>query len=78
MPASGKSWHITADYYLNVTGELDKAAQTFQEEIESYPRSPVAYGNLGVVFARQGQYEKAGDATRQADAPCTRSGCLLT
>ena len=56
---------ITADFYLNVTGELDKAAQTYQEEIESYPRSPVAYGNLGVVFALQGQYEKASDATRQ-------------
>jgi tetratricopeptide (TPR) repeat protein len=56
---------ITADYYLNVTGELDKAAQTYQEEIESYPRSSVAYGNLGVVFALQGQFEKATDATRQ-------------
>jgi serine/threonine protein kinase/tetratricopeptide (TPR) repeat protein len=56
---------ITADFYLNVTGELDKAAQTYQEEIESYPRSPVAYGNLGVVFALQGQYEKARDATRR-------------
>jgi eukaryotic-like serine/threonine-protein kinase len=56
---------ITADFYLNVTGELDKAAQTYQEEIESYPRSPVAYGNLGVVLALQGQYEKATDATRQ-------------
>jgi tetratricopeptide (TPR) repeat protein len=50
---------------LNVTGELDKAAQTYQEEIESYPRSSVAFGNLGVVFALQGQYEKATDATRQ-------------
>jgi len=30
---------ITADFYLNVTGELNKAAQTYQEEIESYPRS---------------------------------------
>jgi serine/threonine protein kinase/tetratricopeptide (TPR) repeat protein len=56
---------ITADYYLNVTGELDKAAQTYQEEIESYPRSSVPYGNLGVVLALQGQYEKATDATRQ-------------
>ncbi len=56
---------ITADFYLNVTGELDRAAQTYQEEIVSYPRSSVAYGNLGVVFALQGQYEKAGDATRQ-------------
>jgi eukaryotic-like serine/threonine-protein kinase len=56
---------ITADFYLNVTGELDKAAQTYQEEIESYPRSSVAYGNLGVVFALQGQYEKAVQATRR-------------
>jgi serine/threonine protein kinase/tetratricopeptide (TPR) repeat protein len=56
---------ITADFYLNVTGELDKSAQTYQEEIESYPRSSVAYGNLGVVFALQGQYEKAAQATRQ-------------
>jgi tetratricopeptide (TPR) repeat protein len=56
---------ITADYYLNVTGELDKAAQTYQEEIENYPRSSVAYGNLGVVFALEGQYKKAAEATQQ-------------
>jgi serine/threonine protein kinase/tetratricopeptide (TPR) repeat protein len=30
--------HIAAAYYVNVTGELDKAAQTLQGEIESYPR----------------------------------------
>src|SRR6202041_1047986 len=30
---------IAANYYKNVTGELDKAAQTFQEEIDSYARS---------------------------------------
>jgi tetratricopeptide (TPR) repeat protein len=29
---------IAADYYQDVTGELDKAAQTNQEYIESYPR----------------------------------------
>ncbi len=29
---------ITAAYYRNVTGELDKAAQTYQEQIDSYPR----------------------------------------
>jgi eukaryotic-like serine/threonine-protein kinase len=56
---------ITADFYLNVTGELDKAVQTYQEEIESYPRSSVAYGDLGVVFALQGQYQKATEATKQ-------------
>jgi eukaryotic-like serine/threonine-protein kinase len=57
---------ITANYYFFATGELDKAAQTYQEEIESYPRSPFAYSNLGSVFASQGQYEKAADFTRQA------------
>jgi tetratricopeptide (TPR) repeat protein len=57
---------ITANYYQNVTGELDKALQTYQEEIESYPREDVAYSQLGIVFARQGQHEKAAEITRQA------------
>jgi tetratricopeptide (TPR) repeat protein len=57
---------ITALYYQTVTGELDKGAQTYQEEIESYPREGRAYGNLGVVYATQGQYEKAVEVTRQA------------
>jgi tetratricopeptide (TPR) repeat protein len=57
---------ISAHYYLHVTGELDKAAQTYQEAIESYPRDVPAYGNLGIVFAQQGQYEKAVEVTRQA------------
>jgi eukaryotic-like serine/threonine-protein kinase len=56
---------ITADYYSNVTGELDKAAQTRQELIESYPREAGAYGNLGTLFASEGQYEKAAEITRQ-------------
>ena len=57
---------IAADYYQNVTGELDKAAQTYQEAIESYPRRAGAYGNLGNVYGEQGQYEKAAEITRQA------------
>jgi len=56
---------ITAHYYSEVTGELDKAAQTYQEEIESYPREWRGYGSLGTVYAAQGQYEKAADVTRQ-------------
>ena len=57
---------IATIYYLTVTGELDKAVQTYQEEIESYPRSVTAYINLGVALAEQGQYEKATETTRQA------------
>src|SRR4029077_7495261 len=34
---------ITASYFRNVTGQLDKAAHTFQKEIELYPREATAY-----------------------------------
>ena len=57
---------ITGQYYRSITGELDKAAQTYQEQIESYPRDWAAYGNLGSVYAAQGQYEKSAEITRQA------------
>jgi DNA-binding winged helix-turn-helix (wHTH) protein/tetratricopeptide (TPR) repeat protein len=57
---------ISAYYYRSVTGEVDKAAQIYQEEIESYPREGGAYGGLGNEFAQQGQYEKAAEITRQA------------
>jgi eukaryotic-like serine/threonine-protein kinase len=57
---------ITADYYLNVTGELDKASQTYREWIESYPRDMIAYVNFGLACAAQGQYDEAMEITKQA------------
>ena len=57
---------ITANYYQNVTGDLDKAIQVFLQEIESYPRTTEAYINLGIAYASQGQLEKAAEITRQA------------
>jgi tetratricopeptide (TPR) repeat protein len=56
---------LAANYYLNVTGELGKAAQAYQEQIDSYPQNSRAYLNLGVVYAEQGQYEKSAELTRQ-------------
>jgi eukaryotic-like serine/threonine-protein kinase len=56
---------ITANYYQNATGEQDKAAQTFQEEIESYPRDYRAHLGLGNAYGGQGQYEKATESYRQ-------------
>src|SRR5271169_5581234 len=55
---------IAADYYLNVTGDLDKAAQAYQEQIEIYPRDGGGYVGLGNVYASQGRYEKAAEADR--------------
>jgi serine/threonine protein kinase/tetratricopeptide (TPR) repeat protein len=57
---------IVADYYQIVTGQLDKAAQTYQEEIETYPREADAYIHLGLGYADQGQYEKAVEVTGEA------------
>ena len=57
---------LTADYYLNVTGELPKAAQAFEEQIENYPQNAFAHLNLGVVYASQGQHDKSAELTRQS------------
>jgi len=56
---------IAADYYRFVTGELDKAAQTYQEWIENYPRDDPAYSALGIAYASLGQYEKGAQAHRE-------------
>jgi eukaryotic-like serine/threonine-protein kinase len=56
---------ITAYYYGVVTGELDKTAQTLQQQIASYPRETGRYSDLGIVFSAQGQYGKAAEITRQ-------------
>ncbi len=56
---------LAANYYLNVTGELDKAAQNYQEEIENYPNKTRARLNLGVVYAELGQHDKSAELTRQ-------------
>jgi eukaryotic-like serine/threonine-protein kinase len=57
---------ITARYYENVTGERDKAAQAYEQLIESYPRLPTGYIGLGNVYAFQGKYEKAVEIAREA------------
>ena len=56
---------ITADYHSSVTGELDKAARTYREQIETY-HEVGAYINLGVVYYSLGQYEKSAEITGQA------------
>ncbi len=57
---------ITTDYYLQVTGELNKAAQAFQDQIDNYSREDSAYVDLGLMLGNQGQYEKAIDAELEA------------
>ena len=62
---------ITADYYLNVTGELEKAAQTYQEEIESYPRDTGAHVDLGCVSLAWGSMRRPRRCIRARPSPRT-------
>ncbi len=48
---------IEAHYYQYVTGELNKAAQTYELWHRSYPREVAPFGNLGVTYAYLGELE---------------------
>ncbi len=56
-------FRISGTYYLLVTGELDKAIETYEMWAKTYPRNGEPYGNLGVDYTYLGQYEKAVAAT---------------
>jgi tetratricopeptide (TPR) repeat protein len=55
---------IAAPYYQGVTGELDKAVQTYQEQIRNYPNAAY-YTGLGNMYLFEGEYEKALEAHRE-------------
>jgi eukaryotic-like serine/threonine-protein kinase len=57
---------IAGTYYLFVTGEQDKAVQTYQEMVGNFPRDVAAYNNLGLIYGQRGQYAKAVEISRPA------------
>src|SRR6202162_1630571 len=61
-----EKFHVTALYYTFVTGELEKADQTYELWRQAYPRDDVPPGNLGSDYMILGQYEKAATETREA------------
>lgn len=44
----------------------DDAAKTFTELTRDYPQLPEPYNNLAVIYAQQGEYDKARDALEAA------------
>ena len=57
---------IEGIYYLFGTGELEKAATTYELYQQTYPRDYQPYRNLGLVLCRLGDWEKALEEAREA------------
>ena len=59
---------ITSYYNMQVTGNLDKSIQIYQEWLTNYPRSVGALVNMGQAHAEEGQYEKGVELAERARA----------
>jgi serine/threonine protein kinase/tetratricopeptide (TPR) repeat protein len=59
-------FNIEGDYYAKATGELEKAAQTYELWRQTYPRDYVPYMRLGFVSATLGNWGKALEEWRAA------------
>jgi eukaryotic-like serine/threonine-protein kinase len=57
---------IEGFYYLIATGELEKAAQTFELWKQTYPRDELPYLDLGFIQASLGDFEKSLAESREA------------
>jgi serine/threonine protein kinase/tetratricopeptide (TPR) repeat protein len=51
--------YISAHYYEESTGEIDKTIEVYEEWKQTYPRDTVAYDNLALVYMGTGQLAKA-------------------
>ena len=57
---------LTVRYYTVVTGETDKALETYEMWARIYPRDPAPFNGLAARYQIVGQYEKAAEAGGQA------------
>jgi eukaryotic-like serine/threonine-protein kinase len=61
-----EKFYITAHYYDIVTGQIEKAIDTYQLWTQTYPRDSIPHDNLSLQYATVGQYDKALQAAQQA------------
>jgi eukaryotic-like serine/threonine-protein kinase len=59
-------FRISAFYFQYVTGEMDKAIESYELWAKSYPHDMIPHGNLGSLYASVGQYDKAIAETEAA------------
>ena len=53
-----EKFYISANYYQNVLGDIEKAIETLELWKQTYPRDYVPVNNLGVNFAFIGHFDK--------------------
>ena len=58
-------FYITSRYFADITGELEKSNQTYEQWTQTYPRDYIPHNNLGVDYSYMGQYEKAAEKYRE-------------
>jgi eukaryotic-like serine/threonine-protein kinase len=58
--------YLTARYYTNVTGEIDKATETYELWSKIYPRDWRPFNGLAARYQVIGKYEEARTAAAQA------------
>jgi tetratricopeptide (TPR) repeat protein len=61
-----EKFRITAFYYFDATGELDKYIETLELYKQTYPRDDRPYVNLSVAYDRIGQWEKSAAEAAEA------------
>jgi eukaryotic-like serine/threonine-protein kinase len=59
-------FYIEANYYYEGTGELGKAIAAYELWRQSYPRDYALYVHLAAIYMRQGNLEKALEASRES------------
>jgi tetratricopeptide (TPR) repeat protein len=56
---------IEFDYHFLVTGNLERARQTYELWAQTYPRDSSPPGNIAAMYISLGQYDKALEKTRE-------------
>ncbi|MGB2629544.1 MAG: protein kinase [Candidatus Acidiferrum sp.] len=62
-----EKFYIESHYYHFVTGDMDKARQSYELWGQIYPRESVVPTNLGTIYQALGQYDKSLEKFQEAE-----------
>ena len=71
-----EKFYIDVNYFVSVTGDLEKALQPCEVLAQFYPRDSGPHNIMGSIYGQFGQYEKALDQFREAHRLEESSGLI--